>query len=290
MSPVNGEFDGRDYPTAENSGHGQTRTQLPDGESHGFGDTRRGNRSGFSNRNLLTVVAVVVLLIAAIAFANRGGGSAGAGSGGSSDNRDTNRDTAAQPTAPTGEKPVSGKNGGIASGFPKTEQGAQSAAANYAVALGSDGMFKADRRHEIVAAVHDPAVVGKLQGDLDRAYSPKFLANVGLKSDGSAPNGFTFVSRTVPVGSKATKIDGDTATVEVWCTGLVGLAGESSTKPVSETWFTITEKLKWTNDDWKIESSKQTAGPAPVGGDDRASSAEEITNAVEGYGGFTYAR
>ncbi|MEV8351139.1 hypothetical protein ACFVTT_02210 [Streptomyces niveus] len=266
-------------------GMGQTRTRLPDGGGgDGYGGPAR--RPQRSSRSLVAVVGVVVLLIAAIAFANRGGGDTDtSGAGGGDD-----RAAGSEPTAASGVKPVTGKSGGIPSGFAKDEQGAESAAANYAVALGSVGMFTADSRQEIVRTTHDPAAVDTLLGQLDKAYSPAFLKNVGLNDDGSAPSGQTFVSRTMPVGTKVTEMNGDTATAEVWCTGLVGLAGEGSTKPVGATWFTITEKLKWVGGDWKITSSTQSEGPTPVNGDNRASSADEIAKAVEGYGGFTYAR
>lgn len=264
-------------------GMGQTRTRLPDGGGgDGYGGGRRPQRS---SRSLLAVVGVVVLLIAAIAFANRGGGDDDTSGSGGGD-----RAAGSEPTSASGVKPVTGKNGGIPSGFAKDEQGAESAAANYAVALGSVGMFTADSRQEIVRTTHDPAAVDALLGRLDEAYSPVFLKNVGLNDDGSTPSGLTFVSRTMPVGTKVTEMNGDTATAEVWCTGLVGLAGEGSTKPVTATWFTITEKLKWVGEDWKIVSSTQAEGPTPVNGDNRASSADEIAKAVEGYGGFTYAR
>lgn len=259
----------------------QTRTRLP-GADEGEGYTRRPARN---SRSLIMVVGVVVLLIAAIAFANQGGG------GGSDGAKEKQSDTAgAGPTAATGTKPVQGKNGTIASGFAHDEQGAQSAASNYAVALGSAEMFDKTKRDGILQATHDPAVVATLQADMTKAYSPGFLANVGLKEDGSTPAGLTFVSRTIPVGTKVTAQGADAATVEVWCTGLVGMAGEGSTKPVTATWFTITEQLKWVGDDWKIESSSQAEGPTPVNGDNRASSADDIAGAVQGYGGFTYAR
>uniref|UniRef100_A0AAU2V5S3 Integral membrane protein n=1 Tax=Streptomyces sp. NBC_00003 TaxID=2903608 RepID=A0AAU2V5S3_9ACTN len=259
----------------------QTRTRLPAGTGDIYGGARRPARN---NRSLVMVVGVVVLLVAAIAFANRGGDS------GSSSDGQSAKKPEAQSTAATGTKPVDGKQAGIASGFPQTEQGAQSAAANYAVALGSEGMFKSSTRGDIVRATHDPSVVGGLLGQLDQAYTPSFFKNVGLNDDGSTPSGLTFVSRTVPVGTKVTQQDGASASVEVWCTGLVGLAGAGSTKPVTQTWFTITEKLKWVGGDWKIESSSQTEGPTPVSGDNRASTADEIAKAVQGYGGFTYAR
>ncbi|MFD3958762.1 MULTISPECIES: hypothetical protein [Streptomyces] len=272
-----------DDPYSTLGGTRQTRTRLPDGDA-GHPHARRPVRN---SRSLVTITGVVVLLIAAIAFANRGGtsnddnASPGAKSSGSA---------GSAPTAPTGTKPVQGKNGTIASGFAHDEQGAQSAAANYAVALGSAEMFDAKSRNVIIQATHDPAVAQKLQDGLDTAYSPAFYKNVGLNDDGSTPEGLTFVSRTVPVGTKVVKMEADAATVEVWCTGLVGLAGQGSTKPVTETWFTITQELKWVGGDWKISSSSQTEGPTPVNGDNRASTADEMAAAVDAYGGFTYAR
>ncbi|MYV57125.1 hypothetical protein GT042_32355, partial [Streptomyces sp. SID3212] len=53
-------------------GTGQTRTRLPDARGgDGYGGGRRPARG---SRSLIMVVGVVVLLLAAIAFANRGGG------------------------------------------------------------------------------------------------------------------------------------------------------------------------------------------------------------------------
>ncbi|MEU0149052.1 hypothetical protein ABZ119_24345 [Streptomyces sp. NPDC006288] len=260
----------------------QTRTRMPRGTDDGEGYGRRPARN---SRSLVMIVGVVVLLIAAIAFANQGGGDA------SGDAGEKKPDAAgAGPTAATGTKPVEGKNGTIASGFAHDQQGAQSAAANYAVALGSAEMFDKAKRDAILSATHDPAVVATLQTDMEKAYSAGFLKAVGLNEDGSTPTGLTFVSRTIPVGTKVTAEGVDSATVEVWCTGVVGMAGDGSTKPVTATWFTITEKLKWSGGDWKIESSSQAQGPTPVTGDNRASTADEIAGAVEGYGGFTYAR
>ncbi|GHH46152.1 hypothetical protein [Streptomyces candidus] len=279
-----GEDDGRrgtDDPYTTMGGTRQTRTRMPDGDSSPF--RGRGPRT---SRSMITVVGVVVLLVAAIAFANRGPANGPADQGGT-----RGAPPAADSTAATGEKPVSGRGAaGIPSGFARDSQGAQSAAANYAVSLGSEGMFDATTRGEIVRSIHVPEVVDKLLGSLNEAYSSGFFKNVGLDETGRPPSGQSFVSRTVPVGTKVLQQDADTATVEVWCTGLVGLAGKESTKPVTETWFTITQKLKWANDDWKVESSSQKEGPTPVNGDNRASTSDEIAGAVEGYGGFVYAR
>lgn len=265
-------------------GTGQTRTRLPDARGDVYGGARRGGRS--SSRGLVTVVGVIALLIAAIAFANRGGGD---------DDPTGSATTADKPqaasTAATGKRPVGTGQGGIPSGFAQDEQGVQSAAANYAVALGSADMFHTAGRHAIVEAVYTPDVASARQAELDEAYSrEKFLANIGLEKDGSAPAGQAFVSRIIPVGTKVTAFGSTEATVEVWYTSLFGLSGEKSKNPVTEGWYTTTYQMRWVGSDWKITDFTQKDGPVPVGRDQRASTADDMTKAVEEYGGFTYAR
>ncbi|AKN73088.1 membrane protein [Streptomyces sp. PBH53] len=260
---------------------GHTRTRLPDPDPYG-GAPRRPHRS--SSRSLVTVVGVVVLLIAAIAFANRGGEGGGDGAP-AKDN-----EPKSAPTAATGTRPVTTKTGTIPTGYPHTEQGAQSAAANYAVALGSAEMFNRAGRDSILRTIITPSRVASSEAAFDKAYTPAFSKSLGLNDDGTAPQGYTFVSRTSPIGTKVTESADDSATVEVWCSGLLGLAGDKSTNPVTNSWFTITMKLEWAAGDWKIITHSQKDGPAPVPGDDRASSADEMSKAVDEYGGFTYAR
>ncbi|QJS11223.1 hypothetical protein HKX69_18450 [Streptomyces argyrophyllae] len=274
MSP--GDEQGYDYPET-----GHTRTRLPDPDPYG-GAPRRPHRS--SSRSLITVVGVVVLLIAAIAFANRGDDSGGDGASGKA------AKPQASSTAPSGTRPVETRTGTIPSGFAHTAQGAESAAANYAVALGSADMFNKAGRDTILQTVMTPSRVTSSETAFDKAYTPSFSKSLGLNDDGTAPKGYTFVSRTSPIGTKVTESSGNTATVEVWCSGLLGLAGENSTNPVTNSWFTITMKLEWAAGDWKIVTHSQKEGPAPVPGDDRASSSDEMSKAVDEYGGFTYAR
>ncbi len=274
-------------PRGEDGGYGgtgQTRTRLPDSDGDVYGGVRRGGRS--SSRSLVTVVGVVVLLIAAIAFANRGGGDSGSDDSGG----DGGKKAGTAPTAASGEQPVQTDAGGIPSGFAQDEQGAQSAAANYAVALGSTGMFRSDRRHEIVATVYTPAAAGKLQGPMDKAYSASFLDELGLDAEGNAPKGSTFVSRTVPLGSDVQQYSDSSAKISVWYMGLIGMSGPNSTDPVQSTWKTWTLDLQWSDGDWKVTKDTQKDGPAPVPGDDQAASSDEISKAIEEYGGFTYAR
>ncbi|MFG2351427.1 hypothetical protein [Streptomyces phaeochromogenes] len=262
-------------------GTGQTRTRLPDSPGDVYGGARRGGRS--SSRSLVTVVGVVVLLIAAIAFANRGGGDSGSDESGGDK-------TKSAPTAATGDQPVQTKAGGIPSGFSHNQQGAESAAANYSVVLVSADILKPARRGEIVQQVFVADKVAALRAKLDKAYSKEFLSNVGLDENGNAASGQTYVSRTMPVGTKVTDHSADAATVEVWCTGVFGTAGDDSKNPVSNDWFTMTLQLRWADGDWKVDSFSQKSGPAPVNGDNKVSTSEEISKAVEEYGGFTYAR
>ncbi|POX65051.1 hypothetical protein C3492_00030 [Streptomyces sp. Ru62] len=274
MSP--GDEQGYDYPET-----GHTRTRLPDPDPYG-GAPRRPHRS--SSRSLVTVVGVVVLLIAAIAFANRGGDTSADEASGKA----TKPQTA--PTAPSGTRPVETKTGTIPSGFAHTAQGAQSAAANYAVVLWSDGMVDTANRHSIIEAVADPSTVSRLQSVFDANYSADFLKNIGLNADGSVPKDVTFVDRTLPAGTKTTSYSGEAATVDVWCNTLFGVAGEGSNNPVTSGWSTVTFKLKWDGSDWKVLETSQKTGPTPITGDNPVSGADEIGKAVKEFGGFTYAR
>ncbi|MEU3726197.1 hypothetical protein [Streptomyces sp. NPDC031705] len=264
---------------AEVGGTGQTRTRLPDLPSDPYGTPRRTPRA---SRGLITVVGVVVLLVAAIAFANR--------SQDSTPPAASDKPPAADATAPTGTAPVTGKSAGIPKGFAHDEQGAQSAAANYAVALGSDGMLKKDVRHALVDGIYTPEAAAQRKGAQDAAYSPAFLATLGLDANGNAPQGSTFVTRAVPVGTRVESYGPTAAKVAVWYTGLVGMSGAKSTTPVRTTWKTWTFDLAWAGDDWKVTSDSQQDGPAPVPGDVAASTSDDISKAVQEFGGFTYAR
>ena len=259
-----------------------TRVRLPDADPYG-GTGRRPGRS--SSRSMITVVGVVVVLIAAIAFANRGGDGSSSESPGPEGNKPK-----ATSTAATGTKPVQSKTGEIPTGYAHTEQGAQSAAANYAVALGSTGMFHKDSRHTLVDTVYTAGAAAKLQTAMDQAYSADFLARMGLDADGNAPEGNTFVSRLVPVGTTVQTYSDSAAKVAVWYMGLIGMSGANTTDPVTSSWKTWTFDLSWTDGDWKISADTQKDGPAPVPGDDQAATSDEISKAIEEFGGFTYAR
>ncbi|MCX5074247.1 hypothetical protein OHA84_19785 [Streptomyces sp. NBC_00513] len=263
----------------EVGGTGQTRTRLPDSPSDPYGNPRRTPRP---SRGLITAVGVVVLLIAAIAFANQ--------SPDSPANTASNKPPTDAATSPTGTQPVTGKSNGIPKGFAHDEQGAQSAAANYAVALGSEGMLKKDTRHALVDGIYTPEAAARLKGPQDEAYSTGFLAKLGLDANGNPPSGSTFVTRTIPIGTRVENYSPTAAKIAVWYTGLVGMSGAKSTDPVRTTWKTWTFELSWVGEGWRVVSESQQDGPAPVPGDMAASSSDDISKATKEFGGFTYAR
>lgn len=263
----------------EVGGTGQTRTRLPDSPADPYGQARRAPRP---TRSLITVVGVIVLLIAAIAFANQAPDTPEAKSGDGS--------PAASSTAATGTTPVTDKASGIPSGFAHDEQGAQSAAANYTVALGSDGMFKKNTRHALVDGIYAPDTAARLKAPQDEAYSPTFLAQLGLDANGNPPQGSTFVTRAVPIGTRVESYTPTGAKIAVWYTGLIGMSGTKSTDPVRTLWKTWTFELTWIGEDWKVVDDTQQDGPAPVPGDVPVSTSDDMSKAIKEFGGFTYAR
>ncbi len=269
-------------PLSDDQPH--TRTRLPVGEQPSPQPSLRQSRP---LRTLLTVLLVVTLLVVAIAIANRGKPDLGSGS--SADRATPSAPSGAGP-APSGDQPVGTTVNGIPAGYPHSDQGAQSAAANYAVAIDSADMFRTDSRHAIVATIADPAAAPGLQSRLDQGFGGDTVARYGLDAQGHAPKGLTFVSRTVPVGTKSTGYSDSDTKVEVWCTGLTGLAGERSVQPVTTNWFTLTLSLHWTGSDWKLSDFTRKSGPAPMPGDQQAATADEIAGTAEQFGGFRYAR
>jgi len=210
----------------------RTSSQRQASEKTTGGPARRG-----SHRGLITTVGIAVLLIAAIALANRGWKS---------------------DSAVAADDPLSPE-------IPHSRQGAQSAAAKISAALGSESMFNREERHALVQAVADPEERDRLQTGLDTNYTVAFNERIGLDTEGRAPAGATFVNRTMPVGTVVTRYSTAEATVEVWCSGLFGLTGRTDTQiPVETKWFTITMTLHWTDAGWRMSESTQERGPEPT--------------------------
>jgi len=242
----------------------QTRLLLPDAPTPGpeRGSPRR--RLG---------VGVAAALVALLAYAVSG------------PPRTTGDEAAAAPVDETrrGDTAAAPDSGDPSVRYPQTRAGAQSAAPNYVVAFGGAAMFDTDRRHAVVRRIADPAVEPTLQRQLDEVFAA-VMARFGLDEQGRPPDGLTFVCRALPVGVRLLDYTGDTAQISVWTAGIIGLAGESSTRPVAEAWSTTTVSLRWSGGDWKWFAFSQQDGPTPVSGLQPPSSATAIADAVRNYG------
>ena len=201
----------------------------------------------------------------------------------------THRAAAPPPAAGAHQSQPRESIAGVPVGYAHTAAGATEAATNYAAAYGSAAMFHSTQRHAIVAAIADPSVEPTLQQQLDASFA-SVLPSFGLDAAGNPPAGQTFVARTVPVGVHLIRYDGNTAQIAVWSTGLIGLTGQHSVKPVAEAWSTATLTLRWTDGDWKWVDFTQADGPIPVSGMQPASDAGAIANAVHDFGEPSYAR
>jgi len=178
---------------------------------------------------------------------------------------------------------------GVPVGYSRTRAGAVSAATNYAVVYGGPAMFAPDQRHAIVDTTTDPADRAAQQVQQAALYSAT-ADKFGLDQRGRPITaGVEFVARELPVGARVVAYTPDTAVVAVWEDGLVGLAGTGTTRPVQEGWGTTTVTLRWAAGDWKWVAGSFAAGPTPVIGAQAPSDPQAIADAVDQFGGFSYA-
>ncbi|MFI1291629.1 hypothetical protein ACH4VM_24720 [Streptomyces sp. NPDC020792] len=186
-------------------------------------------------RRLITAVGGAVLAIAVVALAIRGG-------------------TSSRPPA-ADLLPLT----------PHSRDGAQSAAARWAVAFGSERMFNTEDRHRLLQITAEPDQRSKLIQDYDDQYGP-FTRQLGLDEQGRPPAGAQFVSRAMPAGTTLRAYTGSTAEVDVWCSTVFGLTGKNVSKeiPVEAGWLTMSMSLHWTPEGWKLTEFEQTDGPEPT--------------------------
>jgi len=248
----------------------RTRLLLPDPPTSGR--RRRPARATRPRRRTVAAVIVGVLLVLAAVSETIGP-----------------RRHASAPPAPQTDAPGQPATGALDVAYPNSRAGAETAATNYVVELGGADMFDAERRHGLVARIADPVVERALQQQLDAAFGA-VMATFGLDERGRPPRGLTFICRVLPVGVRLVDYTGSTARVAVWTAGLVGLAGERSTKPVAAAWSTTTVSLRWTEDGWKWVSFTQQDGPTPVGGLQPPSAAADIAEAASDFRELRYAR
>jgi hypothetical protein len=273
----------------------RTRYRLPDDPYNGGSGEKPPPRL----RRPLIVVACLIALIAAIALAGRiehhNGSNANASNTPGNTGATGQSSTAATAPAVVSSVPVqSGSRSAtiagltIPIGYPDTTAGAESAAANYASAYGSSQMVVPTQRDQILSVISDPAITSSLETSYDGVYAQVDRA-MGLSSDGTPPTGESYMAREVPIGVSVGSESSAKAVIAVWAVTFAGVAGSSSSYPVTQNWTTDTITLNWADGDWKMDSVSSVDGPSPNQGDQTPSTGQQLQQANNQYGGLPYA-
>lgn len=278
----------------------QTVLRLPE-DPYAADYPRRAKRG----RGMLTIAAITVLVAAIIAITTSNekpagqpstagvGNSAGVGGGvpaapgtqAASSQTSTGTGDPAQTFDPS--QFTQSSLHGVLVGYPDTQAGAESAAANYDVAYNSEDMISLVTRHTMIQAISDPAITKTLQSQLDAGMTI-VATGLGLDSQGNPPKGTSVIARGLPAGVKVVSYDKNRAVIAIWANSILGLSGAGSTHPVVEDWGTITLTLTWVNNDWKWYSFIGVEGPSPVSSQ-QASSSDDIQKALSQFKGLRYA-
>ncbi len=142
-------------------------------------------------------------------------------------------------------------------GYPQTSAGAQAAATRYVAVLGGALGLDPSRRDLALAAVSrngqpPHAIVARW------ATRPNVERATGVQQ--ALRSGLPVTAAAVPVMSRVTTYGGDTATVVVWVTAVLGTERLGS---LDQSWSTETVTLQWSGD-WKLAAYESAPGPVPV--------------------------
>jgi hypothetical protein len=146
---------------------------------------------------------------------------------------------------------------GVPVGYPQSVDGARAAAIRYVAVLGGQLMLEPSRRDLALAAVSrgggpapDVAARWSTRPNVERATGARHAQQAGLP----------MIAAVAPVLSKVTAYDGDTATVAVWVTAVLGTERFGS---LDQAWVTETVTLAW-DGDWKLAAYDSSPGPVPA--------------------------
>lgn len=142
-------------------------------------------------------------------------------------------------------------------GYPQTPDGARAAAIRYAAVLGGALGLDPSRRDLALAAVSrngqpPPAITARW------ATRPSVERATGVQE--ALRSGSPIVAAAVPVMVRVTTYNGDSATVAVWVTAILGTERLGS---LDQSWSTETVALQWSGD-WKLAAYESAPGPVPA--------------------------
>ncbi len=146
---------------------------------------------------------------------------------------------------------------GVPVGYPHSTGGARAAATQYVATLGGDRMLDPSRRELALAAVSRD---GQPTPDVAARWATRPNAERATGAQHAQKAGLRMIAAAAPVLSKVTAYDGDTATVAVWVTAVLGTDRLGS---LDQAWATETVTLVW-DGDWKLTAYASVPGPVPA--------------------------
>ncbi len=175
---------------------------------------------------------------------------------------------------------------GVPVGYPRDPSGAVAAATGYLVAQSDPQMYVAARRHDVIRTIAAPGSADDLIAQIDPGLQLA-ARGFGVDAQGHAAGG-PLVSRVMPLGWRLDSYTPDRARVTAWYGTLAGVAGLHSQAPVTSEFATDSIDLQWAEGDWKWSGLVHAAGPAPVGGVQPPSSADQIALAISTFHPYAY--
>ncbi|MFF2025245.1 hypothetical protein ACFVW2_25985 [Streptomyces sp. NPDC058171] len=166
---------------------------------------------------------------------------------------------------------------GVPVGYPRTQNGAKAAAANFTVVSGSAPfLMNSEHRHRAVAAM---AARGSIDSTGKKADLAAAEAAASLRGDASAVSADQAIARTGVLSARVLGYDDQEAMVRLWTTTVRGSSAGHSTPAAGYRSVTVT--LVWEANDWKLKNSSSTAGlVAPIDARQTSNVAEDFSSYV----------
>jgi len=147
---------------------------------------------------------------------------------------------------------------GVPVGYLQSQAGAVAAAVNDELARSSADYFTSTAvRHRILKTIMtSQALAGQTAAD-DQAISTLD------DSIGAGPD-TPLIARAAALGTRVDSYSPQSAIVEVWLSGIVGMANDQAPVPVTASWDTYTITLAWQDSDWHVATITSVSGPTPL--------------------------
>ena len=165
---------------------------------------------------------------------------------------------------------------GVPAGFPRTSDGAVSAAAAFVCTgqaiLDMDPLSAEDAIRQMAAT-----------GTADQQVAETLAKLRTARSALAAGTGAT-VYRQAAVAWHVESFDSDRARIAIWSVGVLARDGVA---PPQAGWATSTFDLVWERNDWKIEREVIVPGPAPILDNSSApATADQLISTLQGFTDF----